>query len=86
MTIKEYLQDLEKLPYKNKNGETLTDSILDAKDIWSNYAAKGYALIGMRGAGLQPEQIAEVLKRMSWAFDEKTVSEAEKFYDEYVFN
>ena len=84
MTVREYLKDVEKLStYKNKDGETLTDSLIDTKDIWSNYACKGYALVAMQGAGLQPEQIKEVLTRMSWAFNDMTVSEAEKLYDEY---
>ena len=84
MTIGQYLDDLQKLPeYKNDKGAALKDTMLNITQVWSNYACKGYALHAMREAGLEPEQISEVLRQMSYAFNDKTVDEMEQFYDRY---
>lgn len=80
MTIKEYLQDLQGLPHKSKDGQTIADAMAEATSIWSNNACKGYALEAMKAAGLSEEQRAEVLHQMSIAFDDLTVEEAEQKY------
>ena len=84
MTIGQYLNDLEKLPaYRSKNGATLKDSLINSTSIWSNDAAKGYALHAMTEAGLELEQISEVLRQMSQAFNDMPVDGAEQFYNEH---
>lgn len=78
MTIKEYLDDLEKLPHKSASGKTLKEAMEETTPIWSNEACRGYAVRAMQKAGLDPELIRTVLKQLRWAFDDLTVEEAEQ--------
>lgn len=47
-------------------------------EIWSNDACKGYAIVAMRSAGLNPREIRKVVIRLERVFDEMSISEAEQ--------
>ena len=47
---------------------------------WSNDACLGYAIAEGEAAGLTPEQIGRLIDAMEAAFDEMTVDQAARFY------
>lgn len=47
---------------------------------WSNDACKGYAIMAMVRAGLNPETIRKVSGAMTDCFDDTTVAEAGRYY------
>ena len=73
MTIKEYLNDLQKTGNK-----ALTEEMQSVVSVWSNTACRGYTSTAMKATGHSKEQISEVLEALSAAFDEITVEEAEQ--------
>lgn len=81
MTINEYLKGLPDM--KSKNGQPMRELMADAVSIWSNDSCKGYCILAMQQAGFNREQIEKVLTELRWAFDEKTVTEAERAYIEF---
>ena len=47
---------------------------------WNNDACKGYAIMAMERAGLDPEMIRKVSSAMTDCFDDTTVAEAGRYY------
>lgn len=47
---------------------------------WNNDACKGYAIMAMERAGLDPETIRKVSGAMTGCFDDTTVAEADRYY------
>lgn len=47
---------------------------------WNNDACKGYAIMAMVRAGLDPETIRKVSNAMTDCFDDTTVAEAGRYY------
>lgn len=47
---------------------------------WNNDACKGYAIMAMERAGLDPETIRKVSGAMTDCFDDTTVAEAGRYY------
>lgn len=47
---------------------------------WNNDACKGYAIMAMVRAGLDPETIRKVSSAMTDCFDDTTVAEAGRYY------
>lgn len=83
MTIMEYLTDLEKDKHRSASGKTLKEALIETTPIWSNDAAKGYAIRAMKKAGLDPDQIRAVLRELRYAFDDLTVEEAEQISEKF---
>ena len=73
MTVKEYLNDLQKTGNK-----ALAEEMQSVVSIWNNESCKGYCITAMKATGHSKEQISEVLEALSAAFDEITVEEAEQ--------
>ena len=73
MTIRQFLDDLQ-----GTGNKQLAEAMKDATSIWSNDAAKGYAIVALQAAGYTREQISSVLAEMTKAFDELDITEAEK--------
>ena len=82
MTIKDYLDGLERSGMKpEKEGQpSFVDTMKEIVSIWSNDAARGYAIAAAEAAGLTPEQIGKLMGAMGAAFEEMTVEEAESYY------
>jgi len=80
MKYKDYVQQLEKLPHRDSSGRTLAEMYGDSVEIWSNYAAIGYAKIAMEQAGIDSDSINKVVAAMNKAFDDYSIDEAEKHY------
>lgn len=47
---------------------------------WNNDACKGYAIMAMERAGLDPETIGKVSRQMTLCFDDTAVKEAAQHY------
>lgn len=73
--------------YKDCFHDVQNEDVINEMDkrvhLWSNYACKGYCVTAMKNAGLDPEQMKKVLQGLRWAFDEKTIEEAEQIGIEY---
>jgi len=83
MTVKEYIESLDRMNGKfkpSKDGTDIKESMLNSTRIWSNDACKGYALKAMQNSGLKEDLIKAVLTEMSYCFNNITVEEAEKEY------
>ena len=72
MTVKEFTDGLQATGNKE-----FAEEMKSVTNIWSNTACKGYCAAAMRKAGYSREQIAGVLKNLSEAFEDISVSEAE---------
>jgi hypothetical protein len=86
MTIAAYLQQIEQAsasltPGNPKQG-SFADCMKEATDIWSNNACKGYAISAAIAAGLDERQTGRLIDALRAAFEEMTVDEAEKFYQD----
>ena len=80
MTLEDYRKSLEKLPHKTEDGRSIADVMADTVDIWSNDAARGYAIIAAELAGVDPATVKEIIRNMRRAFDDLSVDEAEEVY------
>lgn len=80
MTVEDYRKSLEKLPHKMADGRTFAEVMADRVDIWSNDAARGYAIRAAELAEVDPETIKKIILKMGRAFDDLTTDEAEKIY------
>ena len=82
MTIKDYLDGLERSGMKpEKEGQpSFVDTMKEIVSIWSNDAARGYAIAAAEAAGLTPEQIGRLIDAMKAAFDEMTTDDAATYY------
>ena len=80
MTVEDYRKSLEKLPHKTPDGRSLAEVMTDTVDIWSNDAARGYAIIAAELAGVDPATVGEIVKKMRRVFDDMTVDEAAEVY------
>lgn len=49
---------------------------------WSNQACFGYAILAAKKAGMTPEQIQKMCRKMHLVHDEVSVDEAAKYYRE----
>lgn len=74
MTVSEFLA---KFPPSEKA------QMMDLAEIWSNDAARGYAIAAMEAAGLQREQIIKVLAEFHGAFEDLTLDEAAQTYHKF---
>lgn len=86
MTIKVYLDKAREAGKRlTPVGHTkpYAEALEENTDIWSNEACKGYAVMGMKNAGLKRKTIEKVLYGMHWAFSEATVDEAAQHYADY---
>ena len=72
MTVKEFTDGLQATGNKE-----FAEEMKSVTNVWSNTACKGYCAAAMRKAGYSREQIAGVLKYLSEAFEDISVSEAE---------
>lgn len=83
MKIKEYEAELELMDgyMVAKGGGKFSDMMRETVSIWSNRACMGYSLAAMKAAGLDPEQIREVLRNMN--FNSMTVEEAEALAEQF---
>lgn len=65
MTIAEYIRDTEKLSgFKDKDGRSLQDKMLETTHIWTNAACSGYCALAMTAAGFSDEDTARVLQAL----------------------
>lgn len=83
MTIKAFIESLEKQPLVCVPEDARGDYIalaLEAMEIWSNDAARGYTIAAAEAAGLAPEQIGKLMDAMDAATDEMTVDQAASYY------
>ena len=78
MTIKEYMDELRKLPHKSPEGQSIADGMAEVMSIWSNAACTGYCKAAMNDAGIPWEQQQEVLRCLRRAFDDISIEDAEK--------
>lgn len=87
MKISSYIEDLKQCKLKpGKPGmPSFMDAMLDSVDIWSNEAAKGYALTAAKRMGMNESQIDELLHQMRLAFDDLTVDEAAQIKNSSTF-
>lgn len=76
MTIQNYLDSLQALPHRSADGKTLADAMRETTHIWDNNACKGYCIAAMEAAGYTQEQTAEVLQKMTAAFDDISIDDA----------
>ena len=51
--------------------------------VWSNASAKGYLIRATQMLKMSREQTQTLLERMEWAFDDLTVEEAERVYNDF---
>lgn len=80
MRYKDYIRQLEQLPHKSSDGRTIAEMYADTIEIWSNYAAIGYAKIAAAAIGLDEATADKLVKAMHTAFDDYSIDEAEKHY------
>lgn len=85
MTIKAFMDDMRSLDktMKSPSGKVYSELMAESQDIWSNAAAKGYAIRAAQDIGLTEQQIKELLNALRYAFDVMTVEEAEQVYTEF---
>lgn len=57
--------------------------MMELAEIWSNDAARGYAIAAMEEAGMDRAEIEKVLPHFHGIFDELSVDEAAKKYIHY---
>ena len=80
MTVEDYRKSLEKLPHKTPDGRSIAEVMADSVEIWSNDAARGYAIIAAELAGVDPATVKEIIRNMRRVFDDMTIDEAEEVY------
>lgn len=94
MTIKAYLDEHRKLNLQNRDpsGPKWIDIIQETTSIWSNNACKGYVLKALKRylqSYVEPatddDFIQRILYALSVVFDDVSVEEAEKFFEESRF-
>jgi predicted transcriptional regulator len=78
MTITAYLQKMNQAT----DNSSLLEAMQDTTDIWSNNACKGYAISAAIAAGLDKQQTGRLIDALEAAFDEMTVDEAERLYQD----
>lgn len=85
MTINDYMNEMRKLDsvMRSPTGQVYSEMMSQQQEIWSNAAAKGYAIRAAQGIGLTEQQIKELLKELHYVFDVMTVSEAEQLYNDF---
>ena len=85
MTIKEFMKSNQALDNKftNPDGKKLSETMAEITSVWSNAAAKGYVIKAAQHLKMNRERIKTLLIRMEWAFNDFTVEEAEKVYNDF---
>ena len=86
LTIRDFLTNIQEQAAQlrpREGGRPFDELMIDTTQIWSNEACKGYCILAMQDAGFEADQIRAVLSAMRWAFDEKTVEEAEEAYNQF---
>lgn len=85
MTIKDYLDDLQKLDDKFKwsDGKKYSEGIAECTSIWSNDACRGYLIVAAKQLKLSKIEIGKLLRYLNYAFDCYTQDEAEQVYIKY---
>lgn len=84
MKYNDYIEELKKLPHRDKNGRTLADAAGDFLDIWSNYACVGYCKLAMSARGLDGYIIDDVVSELEKCFNKYSVDVAEHHYYDIV--
>jgi hypothetical protein len=84
MTIAAFMQKIEQAstrmtPAHPEHG-SFADCMKESTEIWSNGACAGYAISAAIAAGLDDQQTRRLIEALRAAFEEMTVDEAEKFY------
>ena len=85
MTIKEFMESNKALDnqFTNPDGEKYSETMAECTRVWSNAAAKGYVIRAAQHLKMNREQIKTLLIRMEWAFNDLTIEEAEKVYNDF---
>lgn len=85
MTIKEFMNSNQALDNKftNTDGKKLSETMAEITSVWSDTAAKGYVIKAAKALQMNDEKINELLDAIEWAFDELTIEEAEKVYNDF---
>ena len=85
MTIKEFMDGNKALDnrFTSPSGEKLSETMAKCTSVWSNASAKGYLIRATQMLKMSREQTQTLLERMDWAFDDLTVEEAERVYNDF---
>jgi hypothetical protein len=78
MTIAAYLRQVKQAT----ENSSFLEAMQEATDIWSNGACKGYVISAAIAAGLDKQQTGRLIDALEAAFDEMTVDEAERLYQD----
>lgn len=74
--------------YYEKNKETLPEELAEIlnneQSIWTNDAAYGYCISAMEAAGYSSQEISDMIHYLHSAFDNYTVEEAEKKWQNWM--
>ncbi len=84
MTIKEYMDDLQKLDKQfapsEPSGRKFSEVMADTCQVWNNAACKGYLIRAAELLKMDPATIQGLVYKMERVFDDYTIDEAEAIY------
>ena len=78
----ERLQRFDKVYEPDENGLKYSEIMAKNVDIWDNDACRGYVIKAAEVSGFTPEQIRDLMEGLRWAFNEYSVDNAERAYNE----
>lgn len=87
MTIKDYLDDLQKLDdkFKCSDGKKYSETMAECTSVWDNDACRGYLMTAAKRLKMSREKIVALLDAIDLAFSDLTQDEAAKIYYDYNF-
>lgn len=82
MTIKDYVDDLQKLDDKFKwgDGKKYSEGMIECTSVWDNDACRGYLIAAAKRLKMSREKILSLLGTIDAAFSDLTQDEAAKIY------
>ncbi len=85
MTIKDYLDDLQKKcdNIKTSDGKKLSEAMAECTSVWDNDACRGYLIAAAKRLKMSREKIKSLLNVIEFAFSDYTVDEAAKIYIDF---
>lgn len=85
MTIKDYLDDVQKLDdkFRWKDGKKYSEGMAEMTSIWDNDACRGYLIAAAKRLKMSREKIISLLGAIDVAFSDLTQDEAAKIYIDF---
>ena len=84
MTIKEYMEGLQKLDKQfstsEQSGRKFSVVMADTCQVWNNAACKGYLIRAAELLKMDPATIQGLVYKIERVFDDYTIDEAEAIY------